>query len=96
MLEQLKNSKGENLCLLIKVDTNSIRPYTKACTWKNALSSLDSFTTEVDDENFFAQLINKEINEEFHRAVASMRCNKKGWGADYFSYITINPLYGDY
>lgn len=96
MLEQLKNSKGENLYLLIKVDTNSIRPYTKACTWKNALSSLDSFATEVDNESFFVQLINKEINEEFHRAEASMRCNKKGWGADYFSYITIKPLYVDY
>lgn len=96
MFSQLKNSKGEKLYLLIKVDTNSIRPYTKVCTWNDALSSLDSLTTEVDNKTFFAQLINKEINEEFHRAEASMRCNKKGWGADYFSYITIEPLYGDY
>lgn len=96
MFEQFKNSKGENLYLLIKVDTNSIRPYTKVCTWKDALSSFDSFTTEVDNESFFAQLINKEINEEFHRAEASMRCNKKGWGSDYFSYITIEPLYGNW
>ena len=96
MFSQLKNSKGEKLYLLIKVDTNSIRPYTKVCTWKDALSSLNAFTTEVDNETFFAQLINKEINEEIHRAEASMRCNKKGWGYDYFSYITIEPLYGDY
>ena len=96
MFEQLKNSKGERFYLFIKVDTNSIKPYTKVCTWKDALSSLDSFTTEVDNETFSAEFINKEINEEFHRAEASMRCNKKGWGSDYFSYITIEPLYGDY
>lgn len=95
MLEQLKNSKGEKLYLLIKVDTNSIRPYAKAYTWKDALSSFNSFTTEVDDEYFFAQLINKEIDEDI-RAEASMRCNKKGWGCDYFSYIIIKPLYVDY
>lgn len=96
MFEQLKNSKGEKLYLFIKVDTNSIKPYTKVCTWQAALSSLNSFTIEADNETFFAQLISKEINEEFYRAEASMRCNKKGWGYDYFSYITIEPLYGDY
>ena len=96
MFTQLKNSKGDLFYIFIKVDTNSIKPYTKVCTWNDALSSLDSLTTEVDNKTFFAQLINKEINEEFHRAEASMRCNKKGWGADYFSYITIEPLYGDY
>ena len=50
-------------------------------------------TTEVNDDRFFAQLIHKEINEEFHKAEASMRCNRKGWGNDFFKYITIEPLY---
>lgn len=96
MFEQLKNSKGEKFYLFIKVDTNSIKPYTKVCTWKDALSSFDAFTTEADNETFFAQLISKEINDELHMANASMRCNQKGWGYDYFRYITIEPLYGDY
>ena len=50
---------------------------------------------EADNDRFFAQLIHKEINKDCHRAEASMRCNKKGWGSDYFQYITIEPLYTD-
>nr|UVX92687.1 MAG: hypothetical protein [Bacteriophage sp.] len=42
---------------------------------------------------FFAQLIHKDIDEEYHKAEASVRCNRKGWGSDYFKYITIEPLY---
>ena len=47
----------------------------------------------MDNDNFFAQLVHKEIDEEAHEAKTSMRRNKKGWGYDYFNYITINPLY---
>lgn len=50
-------------------------------------------TTEIDNDIFFAQLIHKSINEEYHSVEASMRCNKIGWGSDYFKYITIEPLY---
>lgn len=38
-------------------------------------------------------LYTKKINEEFNTAEAFMRCNRKGWGSDYFKYITIEPLY---
>ena len=96
MFEQLKNSKGEQLYLLIKISTNDIKPYTKVCTWEKALEMLDSYTTEVDNESLFPQLIHKEINSEFHTAEASMRQNFKGWGSDFFTYITIKPIYGDY
>ena len=44
-------------------------------------------------DRFFAQIIHKNISEETHTAEASMRRNNKGWGCDYFNYITINPLY---
>nr|DAI45586.1 MAG TPA: hypothetical protein [Bacteriophage sp.] len=50
-------------------------------------------TKEVNDDRIFTQLIHKSINEELYTAEASMRCNNKGWGCDYFNYITINPLY---
>lgn len=50
-------------------------------------------TIKQDDDSFFAQLIHKEVNEEFNKAEASIRCNKKGWGSDFFRYITIEPLY---
>ena len=96
MFSQLKNSKGEKLYLLVKANTNNIEPYTKVFSWEKALELLDSFTTEVDNESLFAQLIHKEINSEIHTAEASMRQNHKGWGSDYFTYITIHPIYGDY
>ena len=48
---------------------------------------------ETDNDRFVAQLIHKEVNDESHTAKASMRCNKKGWGSDFFKYITIEPLH---
>lgn len=92
----LKNSKGENLYLFVKTNTNNIKPYTKVCTWEQALEKLNLFTTEMDSESFFAQLIHKEIDAENHIVEASMRQNHKGWGSDFFTYITIEPIYGDY
>ena len=64
--------------------------------WEQALEKFNSFTTEMDNESFFAQLIHKEIDAENHTAEASMRQNHKGWGSDFFTYITIEPIYGDY
>lgn len=34
-----------------------------------------------------------QVDEISHTAEASMRCNRKGWGSDFFKYITIEPLY---
>lgn len=92
----LKNSKGENLYLFVKINTNNIEPYIKVCTWEKALERLNSFTTEVDNETLFSQLIHKEIDAENHTAEASMMQNHKGFGSDFFTYITIRPIYGDY
>lgn len=39
------------------------------------------------------EFLKEEIKDEFRKVEASMRCNKKGWGNDYFQYITIEPLY---
>lgn len=93
MFDQIQNKKGEKLYILTSVFTNDIKPYIKVNTWEKCKEHLEDITTEVDNDRFFAQLVHKEINEEFHTAEASMRCNKKGWGNDYFKYITIEPLY---
>lgn len=89
----MKNKKGEDLYLFMCVATNEIRPYTRIDTWENCISSLNSYTEEVDNEYFFAQLIHKKINKDYGSAEASMRCNKIGWGSDFFRYIIIEPLY---
>lgn len=88
----LKNKKGEDLYLLVCVSTNDIKPYTRIDTWENCVSKLESYTEEVDNDRFFAQLIHKTIDKDYGRAEASMRCNKKGWGFDFFRYITIEPI----
>lgn len=93
MYTQITNRKGEKLYILTTVDTNDINPYIKVNTWKKCKEQLERMTTEVNNDTFFAQLIHKEVNEEFHKAEASLRYNKKGWGSDYFQYITIEPLY---
>ena len=93
MYTQITNRKGEKLYILTTVDTNDINPYIKVNTWEKCKEQLERMTTEVNNDTCFAQLIHKEVNEEFHKAEASLRCNKKGWGSDYFQYITIEPLY---
>ena len=95
MYSQIQNTKGEKLYIFTISNTNSIKPYTYVNTWEKCLNKFEECTKELDNDRFFAQLIHKEINKECHRAEASMRCNKKGWGSDYFKYITIEPLYTD-
>ena len=79
MYGQILNRDGEELYLLTLAFTNDIRPYIRVSTWAKCKEQLEQITTETDNDVFFAQLIHKEVNEEFHKAEASMRCNKKGW-----------------
>lgn len=93
MYKQITNKNGEKLYLLTLVLTNNIKPYIRINTWAKCKELLERVTIEKDTSIFFAQLIHKEVNEEFHKAEASMRCNEKGWNDDFFKYITIEPLY---
>lgn len=89
----ITTTKGEPLYILTAVSTNDIRPYVTVNTWAKCKEQLKRMTTEVNNNSFFVQLIHKEVNEISHTAEASMRCNKKVGGSDYFKYITIEPLY---
>lgn len=93
MYSQIKNTKGEDLYIITIVSTNDIQPNVIVSTWEGCAKRLEQITLEVDNDRFFAQLIHKEIDEENYKAEASMRCNQKGWGPDFFRYMTINPLY---
>ena len=93
MYNQIENRKGEKLYLFTIANTNSIKPYTHVNTWEECLKKFEECTKELDNDRFFAQIIYKNISKETHTAEASMRRNNKGWGCDYFNYITINPLY---
>ena len=89
----ITTTKGEPLYILTAVSTNDIKPYITVNTWAKCKEQLEQMTKEIDNDRLFVQLIHKEVNEEFHKAEASVRCNRKGWGYDFFKYITIEPLY---
>ena len=93
MFGQITNKKGENLYILTSVSTNDIKPYIKVDTWEKCKEHLEGMTIGVNNSSFFVQLVHKKVDEESHKAEASMRCNKKGWGSDYFVYVTIESLY---
>lgn len=93
MFDQVKNRKEEKLYILTIVSTNDIMPNIRVNTWEECKKMLESYCQEVNNDSFFSQLIHKEIDEESYKADASMRCNQKGWGNDFFRYITIKPLY---
>ena len=95
MYNQIKNRKGEKLYIFIISNTNPIKPYTYINTWEKCLKKFEECTKELDNDSFFAQIIHKNISKETHTAEASMRYNNKGWGCDYFQYITIESLYTD-
>ena len=95
MYSQIKNTKGEDIYIIIVISTNDIQPLIIANTWEECIKKLEQLTLEVDNDRVFAQLIYKEINKNCHRAKAFMRCNKKSCGSNYFQYITIEPLYTD-
>lgn len=93
MYRQLLNRDGEELYLLTLVCTNNIKPYIRVNTWAKCKELLERATVEKDNDMLFAQLIHKEVDEEFYRAEASIRCNGKNGGDDFFKYITIEPFY---
>lgn len=93
MFGQITNKKGEKLYILTSVSTNNTKPYIKVDTWERCKELFNKMTVKQDNDSFFAQLIHKKINETMQTAEASIRCNKKGWGSDFFRYITIEPLY---
>lgn len=93
MFDQVKNRKEEKLYILTIVSTNNIMSNIRVNTWEECKKIFESYCQEVNNDGFFSQLIHKEIDEESYKASASMRCNQKGWGNDFFRYITINPLY---
>lgn len=93
MYGQITNKKGEELYILTIVSSNEITPFIVVDTWAKCKERLEGMTEEKDNSAFLIQLIHKKINEERHLAEASVRCNRKGWGSDFFKYITIEPLY---
>lgn len=93
MYSNIRNKKGEELYILIVVSTNDIKPYILVNTWENCIARFNHLTVETDNDRVFAQKIHKVVDDERHLAEASMRCNRKGWGSDFFKYITIEPLY---
>lgn len=95
MFGQITNKKGEKLYILTAVSTNDIKPYIEIDTWENCIGVLKCMTKEQHTDRVLIQLIHKEVNEEMHKAEASIRCNRKGYGSDFFRYITIEPLYTD-
>ena len=88
------NKNNENLYILTDVKTNSIKPYIYIGTWEKVIKKFELCTEESDNDSYFSQLIHKVINKP--SAEASMRCNHRGWGYDYFRYITIELLAIDY
>lgn len=87
---QAKNSKGEELYLVIVSRTNeATHPSAFLKIWEQAVQFIEDAAVEVDDDNLFKKVIKKEIKPEYGRAEVQMVCNRKGWGYDYFETIYV-------
>ena len=90
MYTQLTNTKDKKLFILTITSTNDIKPNVKVHTWERSIELFNCYTSEEDNDRYFSQVIQKEIRKD--SAEALMRCNRKGWGSDFFKYLTIEPL----
>lgn len=91
MAKIVKNERGDDLYILVESTTMSIEPRIYINTKSKVMEKFHLSTKESNDGVYLAQLIHKVSNGT--KAKASMRCNRKGWGCDYFVYITVEPLY---
>lgn len=91
---QLKNEKGEDLYLLVITNSDEFSsPHIKINTWDNVVKSFEDFIQEVENESWSVKQIKVERNPEYHRMEASLICNHKGWGGDFFRVIEVSSAY---
>lgn len=88
MYTLLYDNNQEPLYLFTLVKTNDIKPLIRIANWGRCMKMLSNHTVERNDERFYNHVIHQEIVEN-ESAEASCLCNKRGWGNDFFTYITI-------
>lgn len=91
---QLQNKKGEDLYLLVITESKEFnRPSIRVNTWEKVTKDFEDFIKEVDNESWLIKQVKVERNPEYHRMEATLLCNHKGWGSDFFRVITIESAY---
>lgn len=91
---QLQNKKGEDLYLLVITESKEFNaPHIKINTWESVTKSFEDLIKEVDNENWLVKQVKVERNPEYHRMEATLLCNHRGWGSDFFRVITIEAAY---
>ena len=86
------NSKGEALYVMVISDTNdATNPHVSLKTWDNVVKYFNELVVDLDTDSWYVKVINRNIDTENHTAHASMVCNHKGWGGDFFRVVTIKP-----
>lgn len=87
---QLKNRKGEDLYILTITKSNDFsNPYIGIDTWEKVTKSFDDLIQEVDDDNWLVKQVKVSKSDEYHRWEATLLCNHKGWGSDFFKVVKI-------
>ena len=91
---QLQNKKGEDLYLLVITESKEFNaPHIRINTWENVTKSFEDLIKEVDNEDWLIKQVKVERNPEYHRMEATLLCNHRGWGHDFFRVITIDSAY---
>ena len=91
---QLQNKKGEDLYLLVITESKEFnRPSIRVNTWEKVTKGFEDLIKEVNNEDWFIKQVKVERNPEYHTMEATLLCNHKGWGSDFFRVITIESAY---
>lgn len=98
----ITNRKGENLYLVVRTSSREFnKPFITIKTWEDAIKILKDSTKEVDNEEWYRKVISCnicEIEDNLHskNAHAQTLLNHKGWGADFYEELSIEPAYAHY
>lgn len=90
MFDHIKNKKGEPLFLLVITESRVQQPFIRVCTWEKAQDIFINTTTEVDNENWIIRQLKMERKDNWLKA--TLLCNHKCWGRDYFKFVCVEPL----
>lgn len=91
---QLQNKKGEDLYLLVITESKEFnRPSIRVNTWEKVMKGFEDLIKEVNNEDWLIKQVKVERYPEYHRMEATLLCNHKGWGSDFFRVITIESAY---
>lgn len=90
----LKNQKGEEMYQVIITSSKEFdSPKIRTNTWEKCVKDFEELIQEVENDNWSVRQVKVNRLPDYHRMEATLICNHKGWGGDFFKHIYIDSVW---